>query len=687
MTKGVKFVYTDISYTEVMWFMKKQDELNNIKKQIDSLPDGYISKKTINGKLYYYHQWTENGKKKSKYLRKDEAELLNEQIVLRRELQKKLNNLEGKVKSKKVFKTNIRTGDTLSDMVNIVRNMKKRELFKNITKYLYSNDYTRVCAVYGLRRTGKTTMLFQAIANMSDEEFAKTVYVKLRTTDTMEDIIHDLDILYKEGYKYIFIDEVTLMEDFIDSAAVFSDIFVPMGMRIILSGTDSLGFWFAEDNELYDRVRMIHTTFIPYREYSYLLGIDSIDEYIRYGGTLRMGEIDFDDDELSMEDASFRDDESTRKYIDTAICKNIQHSLACCENGNYFRHLFSLYEAGELTGAINRIIEDINHRFVLSVLTKDFKSHDLGISKKNLRDEKNPDVRTNILYQVDKETITKRLMNILEIKNVQDQKIGINMEHIAEIKQYLKALDLIIDCPDEVGMIGIPAEEHILFTQPGMRYCQAQALIYSLMKDEMFMQLNKEEKSFITERILEEVRGRMLEDIILLETSKMLGKRYHVFKLRFDRGEFDMVVCDRKTNKVAIYEIKHSKEIVTGQARHLLDKDKCEFVERQYGDIVAKYILYLGKSMNQDEGIAYRNVENYLENLPDFSLVDNIESQKEVEISVKALRKELGMNEKQFADYFAIPYDLLVEWEQESEHTPEYVLRLLEYYVHMKNKL
>ena len=54
---------------------------------------------------------------------------------------------------------------------------------------------------------------------------------------------------------------------------------------------------------------------------------------------------------------------------------------------------------------------------------------------------------------------------------------------------------------------------------------------------------------------------------------------------------------------------------------------------------------------------------------------------------MKALRKELGMNEKQFADYFAIPYDLLVEWEQESEHTPEYVLRLLEYYVHMKNKL
>ena len=55
----------------------------------------------------------------------------------------------------------------------------------------------------------------------------------------------------------------------------------------------------------------------PYREYSRLLGIDSIDEYIRYGGTLRAGELAFDDEDVNAQDASFRDDESTRRYIDT----------------------------------------------------------------------------------------------------------------------------------------------------------------------------------------------------------------------------------------------------------------------------------------------------------------------------------------------------------------------------------
>ena len=83
---------------------------------------------------------------------------------------------------------------------------------------------------------------------------------------------------------------------------------------------------------------------------------------------------------MNAQDASFRDDESTRRYIDTAICKNIQHSLACYESGGHFRHLYSLYEAGELTSAINRIIEDMNHRFLISVLTDDFLSHDLRLT-------------------------------------------------------------------------------------------------------------------------------------------------------------------------------------------------------------------------------------------------------------------------------------------------------------------
>ena len=469
-----------------------QDELRRqieeLERQIAALPKGSVSKKTIHNNVYYYHQWTEDGRKKSRYLQEGEQEALQEQIARRRELQAQLRELKAKAPRSSVpqtsslrFETNVKTGRQLQAMTGIVHGFHKRDIYEQLEQYIYGRDQTRVCVVYGLRRTGKTTMLFQAMAGMSAEDFSKTAYVKARRTDTMAMFNRDLEKLQEAGFRYVFIDEVTLMDDFIDSAALFSDVFVPMGLRIVLSGTDSLGFWLAEDDELYDRVRMIHTTYIPYREYSRLLGIDSIDEYIRYGGTFRMGETDFDDDELKSDDASFRDDESTRRYIDTAICRNIQHSLACYERGNHFRHLYSLYEAGELTGAINRIIEDMNHRFVLSVLTEDFVSGDLGIAARNLRKERDPAKRTAVLDAINVETVTRRLMEILDIRNSEERSVGITPSHVKEIQSYLKALDLIVSCPTEYAEPGIEPEEHILFTQPGMRYCQAQAHVHSLM--------------------------------------------------------------------------------------------------------------------------------------------------------------------------------------------------------------
>lgn len=431
----------------------------------------------------------------------------------------------------------------------------------------------------------------------------------------------DLKKLFNAGFRYVFIDEVTLMEDFIDSAALFSDVFATMGMKIVLSGTDSLGFWLAMDEELYDRAKPIHTTFIPYREYSRLLGIDSIDEYIRYGGTLRAGELAFDDEDVNAQDASFRDDESTRRYIDTAICKNIQHSLACYGSGGHFRHLYSLYEAGELTSAINRIIEDMNHRFLISVLTDDFLSHDLRLTAANLRKERDPEKRTEALDAIDTEAVTQRLMELLDIRNKEEQSIGITTAHIIEIKQYLAALELIVDCPIESADPGIEPVEHILFTQPGMRYCQAQALVHSLLKDEQFSALSEYDKTQITGRILEEVRGRMMEDIVLLETMKAADKDHRVFKLQFEAGEFDMVIYDQKENSCEIFEIKHSSKQVPLQYRHLVDEDKCQRTERRFGPIQGRYILYRGEDVQMENGVQYWNVENYLKALPTLDIV------------------------------------------------------------------
>ncbi|MBO4374278.1 MAG: helix-turn-helix domain-containing protein [Lachnospiraceae bacterium] len=48
---------------------------------------------------------------------------------------------------------------------------------------------------------------------------------------------------------------------------------------------------------------------------------------------------------------------------------------------------------------------------------------------------------------------------------------------------------------------------------------------------------------------------------------------------------------------------------------------------------------------------------------------------------IKELRKSTGMNRKEFCDYFQIPYRTVSEWERDGRHAPDYVIRLLEYYI------
>ena len=55
---------------------------------------GYLSKKAIGGKTYYYHQWSENGVKQSRYLHDSEIKTLTDEIETRKELQAQLRTLK-----------------------------------------------------------------------------------------------------------------------------------------------------------------------------------------------------------------------------------------------------------------------------------------------------------------------------------------------------------------------------------------------------------------------------------------------------------------------------------------------------------------------------------------------------------------------------------------------------------------
>jgi len=577
-----------------------------IQEWISQLPKGNITYKSIRGKKYAYLQWTENGKQRSRRVKDDELQELSEKIEERKALEKKLKEAPESRMQEEFFFSEVKCGQELLDFVDPIRSYKKRECFSKLRDYVYGNSTDRVFILYGLRRTGKTTLIRQVISGMPEDMLRQTAFVQITPQIDLAKINLDMRRLKKQGCRYVFIDEVTLMDDFIEGAALFSDIFASSGMKVVLSGTDSLGFLFSEDQELYDRCFMLHTTFVPYREFENVLGIKGIDEYIRYGGTMSLGGVDYNRSGMT-----FASRESTTEYVDSAIARNIQHSLKNYQDGNHFRHLAELYEADELTSAINRIVEDINHRFTLSVLTKDFKSNDLSLSARNLlRDRNEPNT---ILQQIDIAEVTRQLRELLEIKNKPEQTVEISDIHRAEIKEYLDMLDITVD----IDTVYLPdlnkKEKRTVITQPGMRYAQAEALIKTLMQDDVFRTFSLAERNAVTARILSDIQGRMMEDIILLETKMALPK-CEVFKLVFARGEFDMVVFDPEAASCSIYEVKHSTEAVEAQYRHLVDEEKCATTEFRYGPITGKYVIYRGETQDIN-GIHYLNVEEYLKGL------------------------------------------------------------------------
>ncbi|MBQ6889165.1 MAG: AAA family ATPase [Lachnospiraceae bacterium] len=594
------------------------EEYSKIIAEIETLPTGGITYKKINGKEYAYYQWREDGKQRSRRIKNEELEQLSRQIERRKELQNLIKDMDNQeVKEEKTafqFRCTVRIGENLERFVKPVTKWGKRECYQQLRDYVYGKIHDRVYILYGLRRTGKTTLIRQLISEMDASMRSKAVFIQIQDSKTLDDVNQDLKVLEEKGYRYVFIDEVTLLNDFIEGAALFSDVFAASGMKIVFSGTDSLGFMFTEDEELYDRCIMCHTTFIPYREFESVLGIVGIDDFIRYGGTMSLGGKQYNDNAMI-----FATKKSTDEYVDSAIARNIQHSLKNYKYEGHFRSLRDLYEKNELTNAINRIVEDMNHRFTMEVLTRDFKSNDLRISASNLR--KDRDEPTDILDRIDIIKVNETLKSLLEIKDKEEQKVEIQDAHRYEIKEYLDLLDLTVEIESRWMSDYNRRESRTAFSQPGMRYSQAEALIKSLMQDDMFRGLSFEERKRVTERIIDEIKGRMMEDIVLLET-KLSKKNCEVFRLQFAIGEFDMVVFNPDEGTCEIYEIKHSKEIVPQQCKHLLDEQKCKDTEFRYGTITGKYVIYRGATTSLvqagveiQEDVTYLNVEEYLKNL------------------------------------------------------------------------
>lgn len=125
------------------------NKLADLEERISSLPEGYITRKVINNKPYYYHQWKSNGKNLSRTLSEEEVEPLKAQIEERKKLEKELKIVRKMTPDisefEDQFNCNVTVGDALKDLIQTASQYKIRDCIESLDKYINGSTET-----YGL---------------------------------------------------------------------------------------------------------------------------------------------------------------------------------------------------------------------------------------------------------------------------------------------------------------------------------------------------------------------------------------------------------------------------------------------------------------------------------------------------------------------------------------------------------
>ena len=188
----------------------------------NALPKGFVYKKTIKGKTYFYHQYSLNGKKVSKIVKKEELESLEHAINERTELEKQIKEMIGKGDRNIVLSNNARqlTGDVLSNN-RVVATFEKgtlisydEQLCPLIIKRTKSLEQFLKCRVIDSGRTNSRLLkkalnitekddtlvsLCSYAASISDDYWFKPKHSKLK----YEDVCFDNDLFFNLSLKGI----------------------------------------------------------------------------------------------------------------------------------------------------------------------------------------------------------------------------------------------------------------------------------------------------------------------------------------------------------------------------------------------------------------------------------------------------------------------------------------------------
>ena len=542
-----------------------KSQIEKTENRISKLPSGGITYKTINGKRYAYYQWSEDGKQHSRRVKDTEFDTLSAQIKERKLLQEKLKESNVKPASTKsatkpaaahTFSSPVLSGEELKVFSDSVKGLPKRSCFAMLSDFVQGSYPDKVMILHGLRSSGKTTLIRQAIVNLGKKAQTKAAYMRISSVDSKA-FLSDIKELVSKGYTYLFIDEASHLDGLPDTLAHLADIYASRGIRIVVSGTDSLAFALDKDGLLYGKCVVLKTTFVPYEDFCTINPNTTVEDYIRYGGTMIPVSSGIDNPFFSYSSVS--------EYLENAVIKNISHSLSA--------NSLPESDAVCICDSVRNCIRCISENYLLNVLQKYPECEDLSTCF---------------------------------IKYIGNSHQSVCLK---EYSHFLSLAGFTVDVPVYDLHTSSNSGSRTLFVQPGLCYSLVQLTLTSFFNDKMFNPLSGAEKNYIIGRVLTCIKEQLFSDVVLLHSIRSFPE-HNVAEASFDLGSYDVVVFDRSVSECNLTQASLSSS--PAEKTVFLQSD--EFLsqaERMFGTVACKSVVYPGEDKYIDS-IQYINADCFL---------------------------------------------------------------------------
>lgn len=459
-----------------------------------------------------------------------------------------------------------------------ISDMNKRKAFVTLKDFVLGDECYQgeILAVYGLKRTGKTTLLKQLLSDI-DAYTSSCAVLEMQDSDTMKMLERKITEEHEKGKAVMFINEITKVSDFINNSASLADCFAKAGARIIISGTDNLSIAFAEDYELYDRVRKVNTTYTSFAEYRTLFPLENINDYIRYGGLFYNNEAE----------KYVNGYENILNYLHDAVTMNIASSLknnADIDERDSALKNINETELKSITEKVVGLYSGLADGEIITALTD--KKDNAEQFARLIGSGKNADCY--ITPQMIKE-LEKRLKEIGFLAFI-------------EKRTFAKASGV-------WEKLTPTYEYHIV--QPAVRYSFLKKAVESVI--EQYQHLDKQRQIEMAESLNRNMFDEIVGQTVIFDVmSSLPDERYIVCKPEFMHENrhingYDMLIFDRQENSYRYFLIRHKSDYSAENINEITS-----VAESHFGECKSVCTLYAEKSTNGFVGRECYNISDFL---------------------------------------------------------------------------